>query len=274
MSEKPNPTRGEPLESQANASESTPAEEYEVGPGHPPPDKRWQKGGPSPNSRGRPRKEQSMVPDARKAFAQAINKKVSVPRGDKKVLMTRVEIGLEQLLNQFAKGDRHARRDLMEYADKLGIDFLAQHRQTLEQALTPNYQAILDASLARRSAAANATPAPRLLAPPELLDDDAAESEPTLPIPPKAKPEPEPEPPLEPGVKYPKPFHRMTGSEKQAWYPEWWAKKLEQERGKDRAKEEAKAEAKERAAQKLDQASHGPGRPPPGGFSLTTGKAT
>src|ERR1039457_905407 len=104
----------------------------------------------------------------------------------------RVEIGLEQLLNQFAKGDRHARRDLMEYADKLGIDFLAQHRQTLEQALTPNYQAILDASLARRSAAANATPAPRLLAPPELLDDDAAESEPTLPIPPKAKPEPEP----------------------------------------------------------------------------------
>jgi len=176
MSEKPNPTRGEPLESQANASESTPAEEYEVGPGHPPPDKRWQKGGPSPNPRGRPRKEQSMVPDARKAFAQAINKKVSVPRGDKKVLMTRVEIGLEQLLNQFAKGDRHARRDLMEYADKLGIDFLAQHRQTLEQALTPNYQAILDASLARRSAAANATPAPRLLAPPELLDDDAAES--------------------------------------------------------------------------------------------------
>jgi len=146
MSEKPNPTRGEPLESQANASESTPAEEYEVGPGHPPPDKRWQKGGPSPNPRGRPRKEQSMVPDARKAFAQAINKKVSVPRGDKKVLMTRVEIGLEQLLNQFAKGDRHARRDLMQYADKLGIDFLAQHRQTLEQALTPNYQAILDAS--------------------------------------------------------------------------------------------------------------------------------
>ena len=119
-----------------------------------------------------------LTPDMRRraSLSQAINKKVSVPRGDKKVLMTRVEIGLEQLLNQFAKGDRHARRDLMEYADKLGIDFLAQHRQTLEQALTPNYQAILDASLARRSAAANATPAPRLLAPPELLDDDAAES--------------------------------------------------------------------------------------------------
>jgi hypothetical protein len=52
-----------------------------------------------------------MLPDVRKAFERAVNKKVLVPRGDKNVLMTRVEIGLEQLLNQFAKGDRHARRD-------------------------------------------------------------------------------------------------------------------------------------------------------------------
>ena len=51
--------------------------------------------------------------------------------------MTRIEIGLEQLLNQFAKGDRHARRDLMEYADKLGIDFLAKHRQALERGAHP-----------------------------------------------------------------------------------------------------------------------------------------
>ena len=115
-----------------------------------------------------------MLPDVKKAFEQALNKKVLVSRGDKKVLMNRVEIGLEQLLNQFAKGDRHARRDLMEYADKLGIDFLAKHRQALEQALTPNYQAILDAFLARRSGAGNVAPASPVLAPPELLDDDAA----------------------------------------------------------------------------------------------------
>ena len=134
--------------------------------------------------------------------------------------MTRVEIGLEQLLNQFAKGDRHARRDLMEYADKLGIDFLAKHRQSLEQALTPNYQTILDAFLARRSGAGNVAPAPRVLAPPELLDDDPALPEPTLPSPPKAKIEPAPEPPQKPGVKYPKPFNQMTPSAKRAWYPE------------------------------------------------------
>ena len=126
MSEQSNPTYGKPLEPQSNGSESTPAEEYKVGPSRPPVDTRWKKGGPSPNPHGRPRKEQSMLPDVRKAFERSVNKKVLVPRGDKKVLMTRVEIGLEQLLNQFAKGDRHARRDLMEYADKLGIDFFGQ----------------------------------------------------------------------------------------------------------------------------------------------------
>jgi hypothetical protein len=219
MSEKSNPTRGEPLEAQSNASASNPAEEYKVGPGRPPPDKRWKKGGPSPNPRGRPRKEQSMLPDVRKAFEQAINKKVLVPRGDRKVLMTRVEIGLEQLLNQFAKGDRHARRGLMEYADKLGIDFLAKRRQALEEALTPNYQAILDAFLARRSGAGNVAPAPRALAPPELLDDDPAEPEPT-PDPPTREAAPPPEPPRRPGVEYPKPFHEMTEGARRAWYPE------------------------------------------------------
>jgi hypothetical protein len=166
-----------------------------------------------------------MLLDVRKAFEQAANKKVLVPRGDKTVLMTRVEIGIEQLLNQFAKGDRHARRDLMEYADKLGIDFLAQHRETLEQALSPNYQAILDAFLARRRGAGNVAPAAPVLAPPELLDDDPAEPEPTLPSPPKAKIEPEPEPPQRPGVQYPKPFKQMTPMAKQNWYPEWFAAK-------------------------------------------------
>ena len=197
MSEKSNPRDGEPLESQANGSRSKPAEEYKVGPGSPPADKRWKKGGPSPNPRGRPRKEQSLLPDVRKAFEQAINKKVAVPRGDKTVLMTRIEIGLEQLLNQFAKGERQARRDLIEYADKLGIDFLANHKQTLERALKPNYQTILDSYVARRSG--NVTPAPHTLAPPELIDDDAAEPEPTKPD-------------------LNKPVSRMTSAEKWALY--------------------------------------------------------
>ena len=234
MSEKSDPTHGAPLESQANGSQSKPAEDYKVGRGRPPADKRWQKGGPSPNPRGRPRKEQSMLPDVRKAFEQAINKKVSVPRGDKMVLMTRVEIGLEQLLNQFAKGERYARRDLIEYADKLGIDFLAKYKQTLEQALTPNYQAILDAYFARRTGAANVAAAKPVLAPAELLDDEPDETE-----------QPESSQPL-----------RQPGA-------------------KETPKEKAEQEVKQtQPAQKLNQASYGAGRPPPGGFSLTTGKPT
>jgi len=177
--------------------------------------------------------------DLRQAFEQAINKKIAVPRGDKTVLMTRVEIGLEQLLNQFAKGERHARRDLMEYADKLDIDFLAKHKQTLERALTPNYQAILDASQARRSG--NVAPAPRVLASPQLIDDDAAEPEPTPPPPPpKVEIEPEPEPPLKPGVNYPKPYSQMTPLQRRAWFPEW-------EEAKAKAKWEAEAKAKAKA---------------------------
>ncbi len=227
MAEKSDPTQ--PLESQADGSQSTAAEAHKVGPGSPPSDKRWKKGDPSPNPLGRPRKDQSMLPDVRKAFEQAINKKVPVPRGDKTVLMTRVEIGLEQLLNQFAKGDRHARRDLMEIADKLGIDFLAKHKQNLERALTPNYQAILDASLDRRSG--NVAPATRVVASSELLDDDATEPEPPAPSPPKAKIEPPLEPPQIPGQK---PFSQMGWTERRAWYPDWPAQKekLLQERAK------------------------------------------
>lgn len=232
MSEKSNPTRGEPLESQSNGSEGKPAEEYKVGPGRPPADKRWKKGGPSPNPLGRPRKEQSMLPDVRKVFEQAINKKVAVSRGDKTVQMTRIEMGLEQLLNQFAKGERHARRDLMEYADKLDIDFSAKHKQTLERALTPNYRAILEAFVARRTGAAKVAAAKPALAPAELLDE-TEQPESSLRSPP-----------------------RQSGAN---------------ETIKENAGQELKAM---QPSQKLDQAGYGAGRPPPGGYSVTTGKPT
>jgi len=176
MSEESKVTPSASLGSQANGSESAP-EAYKVGPGRPPVDKRWKKGGPSPNPRGRPRKEQTMLPDVRTAFEQALNKRVAVPRGDRRILMTRIEVGFEQLLNQFAKGDRHARQDLMKYANELGIDLLGKHRQTLEEALTPNHQAVVDAFLARRTAAGNVAPAEPVLAPPELRDDDGSEAE-------------------------------------------------------------------------------------------------
>jgi hypothetical protein len=224
MSEQSDAAPKDPLESQTDASDSTLAEAYRVGPGCPPLNRQWKKGGPSPNPRGRPRKDQSMGPDVRKAFEQALNKKVSIARGDRKVLMTRVQIGLEQLLNQFAKGDRYARRDLMEYADKLGVDFLAGQGQALEAALTPNYQMILDAFLARRSGAADDAAPGRAVAPPELLDEDTpAESETAFSLPPDPRAKQHfPEPTPLPGTEYPKPFCQMTPLQRKIYYPEWW----------------------------------------------------
>jgi hypothetical protein len=233
-SEQSNATQDASLDSQAKGSDGTAAVEAPtVGHGRPPVDTRWKKGGRSPNPRGRPRKDESLLPDLRKLFERALNKKVAVPRGDREVLMTRLQMGIEQLLNQLAKGDRHARQDFMKYAPALGIDLLATPKQAIEDALEPSRQAILDSYVARRSGAGNVAPAQPVLAPPELLDDDIAaddsgEPEATLPFPSKAeiKSTPAPEP---------------SRKEKQA-------------------------------APKLDQASLGRGSPPPGGFSLTTGK--
>ncbi len=66
MSEKSDPTDGEPLDSQSNGSQNQSAEQYQVGPGRPPANTRWKKGGPSPNPRGWPRKDQSICSSSRR----------------------------------------------------------------------------------------------------------------------------------------------------------------------------------------------------------------
>jgi hypothetical protein len=78
--------------------------------------------------------------------------------------------GIEQLVAQFAKGDRHARRDVIALADKLGVDLLAGQRKGVQEALASNHQAILEAYVARQYDKV-VQPSP-FLAPPELLDDD------------------------------------------------------------------------------------------------------
>jgi hypothetical protein len=182
MTKKDDRASNERLESQIGPpeqpsdSDPKPEQDYKVGPGRPPRNTQFKRGGPSPNPRGRPRKQDTMRLDAKKAFEQAINKKFRVSQADKKVFMTRIEAGLEQLLNQFAKGDRYARKDLMAYADKLGIDFLAAHKQTLEEALAPNLEAILHGYVARQISTGNLAPAEPVLAPPELLNDGPADA--------------------------------------------------------------------------------------------------
>ena len=142
---------------------------YKVGPGHPPLESQFKKGAPSPNPKGRPRKNASIAPDLKKALEEALNKKVRAKKGETQVLLSKATLGIEQLVNQFAKGDRYARRDLMDMAKELGVDLLADQKGKIQEAIQPSHQAILDAYLARQPPPVP-TFKPRVQAPNELRD--------------------------------------------------------------------------------------------------------
>jgi hypothetical protein len=152
----------------------TSAEEYKVGPGRPPKEYQFPPGT-SGNPNGRRRKPPSLLPDLRRLFEQALSEKVTLKQGDRERTLTMAEAGIKQLVAQFAKGDRHARRDVFACADKLGLDLIAGQRKAIEEALASDHQAILDAYVARRSQATVPSSSSPVLAPAELLDDDTTE---------------------------------------------------------------------------------------------------
>ena len=71
-------------------------------------------------------------------------------QGDRQRFITRWVAGLEQLSIQFAKGDRHARRDVLYFAEKLGVDLLKPTKAP-DETLSADHQAILDAYVERRT---------------------------------------------------------------------------------------------------------------------------
>jgi hypothetical protein len=147
--------------------------EYRVGPRRPPKQYMWKKGHPSPNPMGRPKKTPSLKPDLRKALEDALNEKLRVKKGDKEVVLTKAILGIQHLVNQFAKGDRHARRDVFQYAELLGVS-LQGGKEIVAEALSPDYQAIVDTFLQRHQSPAAAADDTHVKAPPDLLDDDDA----------------------------------------------------------------------------------------------------
>ena len=102
----------------------TPEAEYRVGPGRPPREFQF-KPGQSGNPKGAKRKPPSIVIDVKAMLEKALNASLRVRKGEKEIEASKLAIGLEQLANQFAKGDRYARRDVFELADRLGIDLRA-----------------------------------------------------------------------------------------------------------------------------------------------------
>ena len=121
-------------------------QEYRVGPGRPPKEYQF-KPGQSGNPKGARRKPGSIAPDLKSLFERALSEKVTLRQGEREKIITKAAAGIEQLVNQFAKGDRHARRDLLALAERLGIDLVAGQGDALEQtvaaALSANDEALL-----------------------------------------------------------------------------------------------------------------------------------
>lgn len=148
-----------------------------VGPGFPPEQYKWKKGCPSPYPKGRPKKIPSMKPDLKKALEAALNEKVVITKDKKEIVLTKAALGIEQMVNGYAKGERYARRDLFQYAALLGVDL--QAKEVIAEALGINDQAIVDAFLLRQQKpSSEPVPEDHVKAPPDLIDDDVTKSEP------------------------------------------------------------------------------------------------
>jgi hypothetical protein len=143
--------------------------EYKVGPGRPPKEYQF-KPGVSGNPKGAKRKAPPIALDLKVALERALDKPVQLKQGERQQTVSMAVAGIEQLVAQYAKGDRYARRDLVTLADKLGVDLMAGHTKAIENALAPSNQAILLAYLDRQFDTVRQRPP--VLAPAELLDDD------------------------------------------------------------------------------------------------------
>jgi Family of unknown function (DUF5681) len=95
-------------------------QDYRVGPGRPPKEYQW-KPGQSGNPKGAPRKPESIAPELGAILERSLNAKVTLRQGEKEKIVTKYAAGIEQLVTQFAKGDRDARRDLFQLVDRLGV---------------------------------------------------------------------------------------------------------------------------------------------------------
>jgi hypothetical protein len=194
---------------------------YKVGPGFPPNEHKWKKGCSSPYPKGRPKKKPSLKPDVKKIFEDALNEKVPVAKAEKNVMLSKLTLGFKQLATQFAKGDRHARRDVFTYAAILGVDL--HGKEVIAEALGVTQQAIVDAFLQRQhQPSVRPEPDIRVKAPPDLIDDDVTppksdQSDKPAVVPAKPRPLPErPKPELDEHGR-PKPRDRAFIQKEREW---------------------------------------------------------
>jgi hypothetical protein len=111
--------------------QSDQAADYEVGYGRPPKHTRF-KTGQSGNRKGRKRKPPSLSPDFKRLFDQVMSEELTITQGNKKMILTMLEAGLRQLARQHAQGDRHARREVIAYAERFGSDLIPSEHKVRE----------------------------------------------------------------------------------------------------------------------------------------------
>jgi hypothetical protein len=116
---------------------------YEVGYRQPPKKFRFRKGT-SGNPEGK--RKRPKAPNLKAHLQGALNKTVKIRSGKQQKTYTKAAAGIEQLVDQWAKGDRNARRDLLPLCEKLGIDLT--DRESLEGALEDALSAEDEALLA------------------------------------------------------------------------------------------------------------------------------
>jgi len=119
-------------------------EEYRVDPGRPPREFQFRPGQ-SGNPQGAKRKP-SLALDLKAMLERALKEKIKLRRGEEEAIITKAAAGIEKLVNGFAEGDRHARRDLILLADKLGVDLTAG--QPIDSALAAAFSATDEAIIA------------------------------------------------------------------------------------------------------------------------------
>jgi hypothetical protein len=117
---------------------------YEVGYLRPPKKSQFKKGR-SGNPTGE-RKRPPNMPDLKAQLESELNKAVTIRSGKRVKALTKAAAGIKQLADQFAKGDRNARRDLFLLSEKLGLALT--NRVALEGALQDALSAEDEALLA------------------------------------------------------------------------------------------------------------------------------
>ena len=83
------------------------------------------------------------APNLRTDLQRALNQ--TIRSGGQQKTVSKAAAGIERLVDQWAKGDRHARRDLILLCDKLGIDLTDREalEAALEDALSAEDEALL-----------------------------------------------------------------------------------------------------------------------------------